>query len=247
MLAADLQYPPNPLVTDITLQAVQNASPPILQLMQTGTGNQLASVTLDEASDNHIRISRSDLPELFGDRLRISLGSLTTLQTFVVNSGGSLTLEFDGGLETPLTEDTVWLEGSGQYTLGFGLEVRSTSDVQIVAGSPTISGNLVVDSENAVVVSNTQLTAANISLLATPSSTGTGDASDPQKVLSLPSAAITMTSGSLTAANITLAATATTDIQIQSESILGGTVSNWRSGRAVGCRCRNRRSRIDIG
>ncbi len=210
MLAADLQYPGASLVSDFTLQAQSGGAAPVLRLLQTGTSNVVTQVTLSVAGDSTVNVRASDLMDLRGDTLRIDMNSLSLLNTFVSANGGSFTVVFDGGLDIstglplPVFDDAVRLEGTGAYSIGFGFNVQSSSDITIAAGSPTFSG---------------AFSARSIATTA-----GKGDTTDLTKVLAVPQTAIAMANGKITATNITLQAVSTVNVQINSTTPLGDSI-----------------------
>ena len=140
MLAADLQYPGSSLVSDFTLQVQSGGASPVLKLTQTGSSSVISQVTLSSAGDTTVNVHASDLMDIRGDTLRIDMTSLNLLNTFVAANGGIFTIVFDGGLDIatglplPVFDDTVRLEGTGTYSIGFGFGIQSSSDITIAAG-----------------------------------------------------------------------------------------------------------------
>ena len=210
MLAADLQYPGSSLVSDFTLQVQSGGSAPVLKLTQTGSSTVISQVTLSFAGDSTVNIRASDLKDLRGDTLRIDMTSLSLLNTFVSANGGFFTVVFDGGLDIatglplPVFDDSVRLEGTGSYSIGFGFGVQSSSDITIAAGSPTFSGAFTAKS------------------LATTA--GKADTTDLTQIFAVPQTAIAMSSGKITATNITLQAVSTVDLQINATTPLGDSI-----------------------
>lgn len=211
MLAADLSYPGTTLATDFTLVVDSGGAAPVLRLLQTGTATTIASVTLSNPTDTQVNVHSDSLADVRGDSLRINMGTLNLLNTYVATNGGVFTLNFVGGLDIangrplPIADDSVRLEGSGAYNVGFSLVVLSSSDISIAAGSPTFSGSFTAKS------------------IATNS--GQADATDPTKFISIPHTSIAMASGTLKATNILLEATSTVNINIDRSTALGGAFS----------------------
>ncbi len=223
LLAADLNYSPIPAVNDLTL--VANASPLSLSLVQTGTATTVATVLLDDAGDVQVNVRRTTLADGVGDTLRINANSLNLLNTFVASSGGTLTIQFDGGLETPISDDHVRIEGTGVHSLSYSLNVLSSCDTTLAIGTWTVNGTLTVDAEDIVSMSGGSIQATNLNLRSTPTKSGSGDGLDPTKVISLPSAAVNLNGGSLNATNITIEAIATSSVTINNASVLNGSIS----------------------
>lgn len=143
--------------------------------------------------------------------IQVDLPSLNLLSAFVVSNGGVFTVNFDGGLDIatglplPIADDTLRLNGSGAYNVGFSLIVLSSSDITIAAGTPTFSGSFTAKS------------------IATHS--GQADATDLTKFISIPQTSIAMASGSLRATSIVLEATSAVNVTIARSTALNGSVS----------------------
>ncbi|MCA9198735.1 MAG: hypothetical protein KDA87_14400, partial [Planctomycetales bacterium] len=229
LLAADLAYPADPfdsLVTDFTLVAELNDDEPILRLLDTNSLNEIAAVPLDDPGDVTVSITRSNLPEAFGDTLRIDLNTFNVLDAFVSNNGGLLTIDFDGGLEVPfVSDDTVLVEGNGVYALNYGVQFDSTSAIALDVGSITLDGDFLVESDAAITLATSNITADNIELLATDSKIGEPDDDNLLNVLSTPSAEVTIKDGQLNAGNISIQAIASADVTIDMEELLEGSVT----------------------
>jgi len=201
-LAAELVYPQDTPASEFTLRAQAGAPLPILQLLERGTSNVVATTDFDPT----VVVRSSGLADLRGDKLWIDTPSLVVLNSAMATSGGLLSVQFAGGMDItsslslPLADDAVHIAGEGNYSLGFSLRVESSSDIVIEAGSPTLNGSFTV-----------------ISRAETAGSTG----SDPTKMIAIPSTSITMSSGKIAATNITLQATSTVNVAIQSSDALG--------------------------
>ncbi|MEX0958002.1 MAG: LEPR-XLL domain-containing protein, partial [Burkholderiales bacterium] len=158
LLSADLTYT-DISVFDLTLIAKDADT---LELIQTGNpGNSLGMVDLDAGAfdgDGNVEINIKRLVPMstefagdaFADRLRIDMSTLDLLNGFVASGGGNtLELHFEGGDET-LFDDHVNLQGTGSYTLGFGLHIASSSDIETGDGVITGFGDLTVGGDFAV-------------------------------------------------------------------------------------------------
>ena len=229
LLAADLTYPVF-APTDLRLTVSSGGSAPVVQIRDATTSATLASVVLDEPTDTTIKISRDGFNDVFGDKVHIDLNSLSLLDTYVAASGGVFKLEFNGGRDTPVAEDQLWVEGTGSYTLNFGLTIQSQSGIELAVASPTISGNLLVESASEVRMASSIINASNIILRAKPpTDIRRPDTLDPLYTLYEPTAKIQLTGGSLTANNITLDADSTVNAifdfgqTINNSISLGGT------------------------
>ncbi len=207
MFAADLVYstgPDNLLTDDLRLQAVQNGGNLSVRLMRGAT--EVAIAPLDDAGDVTINVKRNETTagdlDPFSDTLRIDLNSLNLLNTFVVNNGGVLTVNFEGGVADPFAVvaagDQLLLESNGTSNIGYGLSVITTADITLSAVSATFNGNLLLRSN--------------------PNSTSSGTTLDLATVLALPSAMITVNGGSITANNITLEADAEKSLIVTADS-----------------------------
>ena len=158
VLSAALEYPADlgdTFVTDLTLVA-ESSGGLFLRLYETANmTNQVASVQLDDAGDVDVNITRPSefAASAASDTLRIDLDSFTLLNTFVAMNGGVLDLDFAGGTEVPfLTDDHLRVEGSGTFSLSFGLTLHSTCDVTINTGFATFGGNVTVKSDKEITV-----------------------------------------------------------------------------------------------
>jgi hypothetical protein len=101
------------------------------------------SKNLVGSGDTTINVLRSTGSDLFGDTLNIDLNSFATLNTFVSGSGGSLTIDFEGGDER-LSTDHLTISGNSG-ALNYGLNVTSTSDIATGA-TINVTGNLTLQS-----------------------------------------------------------------------------------------------------
>ena len=230
LLAADIAYPDDPLdslFTDMTLVAEVSQPNPILTLYQTGTDNQLASVTLDDPADVEVNIARAILPEGFGDTLRIDIGSFELLNDFVSNNGGQLAINFNGGTQVPIVaEDQVRIEGGVEtVSLDYGLVVDTESDVTVAGVQALFDGVFQVDTRESILVVQSTVDAANIHLNAVDNSVGEGDALEPTEVVALPSVGITVDQSRLIADDIALSADASVETNIELADLLDGGIS----------------------
>ena len=210
LLAADLSYPDTNLASDYIVRVVSGGASPVVQLLESSTSAVVNSVSLDSASDVQVNVRRQSATgaDIRGDTIRIDTPSFSLLNTFVADKGGLFTVNFDGGLDInaslplPIADDTLRIEGSGAYSLGYSFVVLSTSDIVIAAGSPTFTGSFTAKS-----------LATNI---------GKSDATDPTKFISIPHTSITIGGGSLRASSISLEATSTVNVTIDRTTALGG-------------------------
>ncbi len=205
VFAADLVYSTdlnNPLSDDLRLQAQQSGGNLSVRLMRGAT--QVASVPIDDAGDVTINVKRDSTTagdlDPFSDTLRIDLNSLNLLNTFVVNNGGVLTVNFEGGVTDPIASlgDHLFLESNGISTVGYGLSVITTADITLNSVSANFNGNLLLNSN--------------------PNSTASGTTLDPNAVLAYPAAKISISGGSVTANNITLQADAVKTLIVTPDS-----------------------------
>src|SRR5262245_19112322 len=214
LLSADLVYggdisdPGDAFVTDITLKAESDGTNHFIKLYETGTSNEVGSVEIDDAGDLDLNIKRAGgdiAASAAGDRLRMDLDTLSALDAFVDAHGGVLKLNFKGGTETPLSDDHVNLEGTGTYSVGYGLTITSTSDIIVGVGDITLGGDFSVESEDSIDVgaSNIDTGANDLALSVKASSEGIFGVG----ILGLSDAAITVTGGELSGNDISITAT----------------------------------------
>ena len=91
--------------------------------------NQLREVNMTMPGDVDVDIYRfpAGTQSLFGDTLRIDLATFSTLDTFVNANGGVLNLNFEGGDDGLLAfGDDVQVEGTGTFSVGYGLNIVSS-------------------------------------------------------------------------------------------------------------------------
>ncbi len=215
LLASDLIYPGASTAFDYTLSVQSGGAAPVVRLTETASGSVAATATLG-AGETNLTVRASAQKDLRGDRLNINLNSLSLLNTFVANNGGAFTINFDSGLDItnglplPLADDSLFLNGTGTYSVGFGLTVISSSDITLAPGNATFAGSFTARSAASTI--------------------GQGDATDPTKVIAIPDTAISMTSGRIAATNITLQSQSTVNVQINSSTALGPSL---RFGSAI--------------
>ena len=123
---------------------------------------------------------------------------------FVSANGGVLTINFDGGGEVLfLTDDFFRIQNSG--SLNYGLNIQSTGDIVMSAGSLDVSGDLTLE--------------------VTAEPLGEIHPSIPTQMVAMPSAKIDLSGGTLSAADISIEATARVDLTIASNNLLDGAIS----------------------
>ncbi len=210
LLASDLIYPGASTAFDYTLTVQSGGAAPVVRLAETVSDTTVVTAILSVAGDTTLNVRASDQKDVRGDRLNIDLNSLNLLNTFVANNGGSFTINFDGGLDIttglplPVFDDSVFLNGTGSYSIGYSLIVTSSSDITLAPGNATFTGSF------------TARSAATAS--------GQGDATDPTKFIAIPDTSITMTSGRIAATNITLQSQSVVNVQINTSTALGSSV-----------------------
>ena len=180
LLSADLIYGADPGdagVTDFTLVAEDNSGNLFVKLYETANmTNEIGSIQIDDPSELELDIKRfgGDVAgAASGDRLRIDMDTLSALGGYVSANGNLLTLNFDGGNEL-VADDHVNVEGTGSYSIGYGLSITSTSDIIVGLGSVTLDGEFSLHSEDEISVLSSTIDAQthNITLTANSSSNG---------------------------------------------------------------------------
>ncbi|MCA9194480.1 MAG: hypothetical protein KDB03_22070, partial [Planctomycetales bacterium] len=213
LLTADLEFATdqaNLLADDLTLVAQQDSGNLFLKLLRTSGMSEVATAILDDPSDLSVNIHRDQTTageiDVFADTIRIDLNSLSLLNNFVVNNGGMLTLNFEGGIEIPgLSEDHLFLSSSGLASLAYGLSIITTADITANNVNATLAGDLLLRSS--------------------PQSSTSGTALDPDKVLSFPAAQITINGGSISANDVSLEAKSNKTLLVGADSVMDGQLS----------------------
>ncbi len=239
LLSANLTYPELSLVTDMTLVAVLDGSDAKLELRETGNpGNVLDSEVLNAALENEVIIQRggSDtVRDIAGDTIRIDLDSfdLPALAAFI--GAGTLDIDFIGGKDISFLEgiipgignDKVRLEGTGPTSIGFDLSVHSSSDIEIDAGTFTLTGSndLTVESDSTIHMTDTILAAHDVTLAAgkvIPDVVGDADSLD---FLQLPSAEVRLENSSISGHDLDITALSKETVTINAAEAFDGALS----------------------
>ena len=144
LLSADISYAVS-TAHEFTLKAEGGN---VVNLYQTGTSTVAGSATLSSAGDVNVNIARG-LPlggdAAVSDTIHIDLDTLSLLDGFVNANGSVLSINFAGG-DQYAAADHVTLDTTGPASVGYGLSIKSNSDIASNANF-SVSGDLSITSE----------------------------------------------------------------------------------------------------